>query len=129
MIAFNGLVSTTHRQAFLNGYRWLDSPLEQSKLEVMAWLLSVMEGMWGIVQHKVSDLPFEPGWSSFSSFDEYGQSFLERAVKELHGPELSLHLARIASAAFLSPNYVVSANSLVAKLARLATAATKHSEL
>ena len=41
----------------------------------MGWIYSLMEGLWGVVQHKVSDLPFEAGWATegVSSFQDYGR--------------------------------------------------------
>lgn len=82
-IAFNKL-NKGDRIKFLSAYGPVDDVLLESKLTVMMWLFTVSEGMWGIVQHSVSDLPFEADWAEgIASFREYGLQLLDSAALTL----------------------------------------------
>eukprot|EP00041_Stephanoeca_diplocostata_P032762 m.1059090 g.1059090 ORF g.1059090 m.1059090 type:complete len:400 (-) comp24208_c0_seq28:740-1939(-) len=103
VIVFNGL-NPEQAQVFLAGYNVdpADKRYEllTAKLEVMQWMYGVMEGMWGVIQHQVSDLPFEAGWAEgVSSFHEYGVQHLERTMRKLSDPVLAGYMQRIREAA------------------------------
>jgi len=46
-------------------------------------MFDVCEGMWALVQDKVSDIPFAAEWAEHASFAEYGTSYLQRAATAL----------------------------------------------
>jgi hypothetical protein len=68
----------------------------------MTWLFGINEGLWGVVQHEVSDLPFDSSWTAdgIRSFRDYGQQFLDKAVVRLDSDaRLAQAIARVHAAA------------------------------